>query len=527
MSVTKVDTICPLCGNEIRGNINRLVTDSCGHSKCRRCLLADDECTECSKLKKCNTENNKDQTTGVDAIVAKVAVETNHNTMTKNIRKKGRKVVTMPSHIQRLSNDLDSSVRYYCTHCGKKFGSRTQQYYHLSCGSEDSKKYKCLQCAKTFSTKSHFKYHMETHEKHIHHCRECNKSFANRIVLQKHEKLHHAPSLQCTECSKSFRNKESLSGHARLIHGDKDLPYKCEVCEKSYALKSTLKQHIQKHLDKKYACQYCDKRFQRNYTLKLHLKKHTKTDCYICGICLCKFSDNAVLLRHVKLHQDAVKYRCRECDATIMRKDNMLRHIRTIHPNRTFENCVEITSPINSKPLKAIESDEYLRCSSPISEPKTVENSAVIKCIGNVQPMKVPTYHVSTILTPNIQTTSTQTDIAANISKNDSTIIMFPKVPLNGNVVTSGTSTVVQKKVKKYDPIKMYRKILTSDRDESATESESEKEEVYSINPLYSDNTGSCVSLTTPEKQVTINTSNFSEMHWRKNFRYTYQYQDF
>nr|XP_014092403.1 zinc finger protein 320 [Bactrocera oleae]XP_036234317.1 zinc finger protein 320 [Bactrocera oleae] len=526
MSVTNVDIFCPLCETEIRGNINRLVIDSCGHSKCRRCLLADDECSECSKPKQCNTENNSGQGVDVGAIVANEAtLET--DLATKSTKKKGRKVASIPSHIQRLHSDLDSGVRYYCTPCGKKFGSRSQQYYHLTCGSDASKKYKCQQCDKTFSTKSHFKYHLETHEGRVYYCGECNKSFANRIVLQKHERLHRASSIQCKECNKSFRNKESLSGHIRQLHDDNKLPYTCEVCQKSYVLKSTLKLHMQKHFDKKYACQYCDKRFQRNYTLKLHLKKHTKTDCYICGICLRKFSDNAVLLRHVKLHQDVVKFQCRDCEATIIRKDNMLRHIRTIHPNRTFDNCVEIIYPNHTKTLGAIESENHIEGSSPIREPKTVENSAVIKCIGNVQPMKVPTNHVSTILTTNIQKPATETTIATKTSNNDSTVILLPNVQINASILTGGSSTVIQKKIKKYDPIKMYRKILTSDRDESATESESEKEEVYSIKPHYSDNTVSCVSLATPEKQISINTSNFSETHWRKNFRYTYQYQDF
>ncbi|XP_050317105.1 zinc finger protein 888 [Bactrocera neohumeralis] len=527
MSVIKVNISCPLCGTEIRDNVNRLVTDSCGHSKCRRCLLADDECSECLKPKQYNTENNTEQDADSVIVASGATVETDLNAASKTTKKKGRKVASMPTHIQRLHSDLDSGVRYYCIPCGRKFGSRSQQYYHLTCGSDASKRYMCQQCDKTFSTKSHFKYHLETHEERIYHCAECNKSFSNRIVLQKHERLHRAPSIQCTECSKLFRNRESLSGHTRQLHGGNELPYTCEVCQKSYSLKSTLKLHMQKHFDKKYACEYCDKRFQRNYTLKLHLKKHTKTDCYICGICLRKFSDNAVLLRHVKLHQDVVKFRCRECNATIIRKDNMLRHIRTIHSNRTFDDCAEVIYPISTKALKAIEYENHMEASSPIGEPKTVENSAVIKSIGNVQPMKVPNYHVATTLTTNIQSPPTQSTIATNTSNNDSTVILFPKVPINANIVSGGSSTVVQKKVKKYDPIKMYRKILTSDRDESASESDSEKEEVYGIKPHYSDNTVSCVSLATPEKQMTINTSNFSETHWRKNFRYTYQYQDF
>uniref|UniRef100_A0A0K8VKN5 C2H2-type domain-containing protein n=1 Tax=Bactrocera latifrons TaxID=174628 RepID=A0A0K8VKN5_BACLA len=227
------------------------------------------------------------------------------------------------------------------------------------------------------------------------------------------------------------------------------------------------------------------------------------------------------------LFSDVVKFRCLECNATIIRKDNMLRHIRTIHSNRTFDDCAELIYPISTKTLKAIEYENHIEDSSPIGEPKTVENSAVIKSIGNVQPMKVPNYHIATTLTTNIKSPPTQSTIAPNTSNNDSTVILFPKVPINANIVSGGSSTVVQKKVKKYDPIKMYRKILTSDRDESASESDSEKEEVYGIKPHYSDNSISCVSLATPEKQITVNTSNFSETHWRKNFRYTYQYQDF
>lgn len=149
MSVTKVKISCPLCGTEISGNINRLVIDSCGHSKCRLCLLADDECTKCSKPQQYTIENNRGQGAGIKAIVTNEAtLESDFNTATKNSNKKGRKVASMPSHIQRLHSDLDSSVSYYCTHCGRKFASRSQQYYHLTCGSDVSKKYKCQQCDK-------------------------------------------------------------------------------------------------------------------------------------------------------------------------------------------------------------------------------------------------------------------------------------------------------------------------------------------------------------------------------------------
>ncbi|XP_053946881.1 zinc finger protein OZF [Anastrepha ludens] len=532
MSITNISNAhCPRCGVLVTETANRLVTDSCGHRKCRRCLLTDDECMECLQQMQCDIKNKTIQIIDSNTVAeCKVAPEVNIGVVAKNFTKKGRKVASMPTHICRVANDSDAGMHYYCTRCCRKFTSRSQQYYHLTCGSDASKKYKCQHCDKAFATSSHFNYHMETHAERTYCCKQCNKSFTNRMVLRKHERLHYMTPMQCSECGKEFRSKDSLSAHIRKMHDDKDLPYKCEQCQKSYALKSTLKQHMQKHFDKKYWCKYCDKQFQRNYTLKIHLKKHTKTDCFICGICLNKFSDSAVLLRHVKLHQDTIKYRCIECDVTIMRKDNMLRHIRTLHPDRNFENCVEITKPILSDAHKEIEVEDPLVDKPPVTEPKTVENSAVIKCIGNVAPMKVPTCQVSIIPTSELDTNSAQTDVNTNTISNISTFTPLRNVPLNIHSTASGGPKVVQKRVKKkYDPIKMYRKILNSDcKDESVNESESEKEEMYNIQPQCATNSVSGVDMTPVlEKRVTLSTSNFSEMHWRKNFKYTYEYQDF
>ncbi|CAD6993217.1 unnamed protein product [Ceratitis capitata] len=452
---------CPLCGVLLIGKANRLVTDSCGHRKCRSCLLAHDECTECLNQEQNISDSKKN---------INIVFEESQNLLSDNYMVTKKKV-ERPSQCHRTYNEW---IMIQTT------------YYHLNCGKVDSKKYKCQQCEKAFSTKSHYNYHLETHAERTYYCKHCKKAFTNRIVLQKHERSHSSKSFQCTECDRQFRNKESLSGHFRKLHDGGDLPYKCEVCHKTYALKSTLKQHMHKHFDKRYACRYCDKRFQRNYTLTLHLKKHSKTDCFICGICFRKFSDSSVLLRHVKLHEDGVKYRCRECDATIMRKDNMKRHIRTIHPGRSYESCVDVISPISTTLPNAISADNICGEVETLIEPKLVENSAVIKCIGNVQPMTIPK------------------------CKNASTILNKRKTQ------------------KHYDPIKLYRKILTSDYDdESANESESEKEEVYNKNAQNDVKAVSSVGVSsTSEKRVTCSTSNFSEMHWRKNFKYTYEYQE-
>ncbi|XP_017472266.1 PREDICTED: zinc finger protein 26 [Rhagoletis zephyria] len=517
---------CPRCGILVTENANRLVTDSCGHRKCRQCLLADDECMECQLQQRNDLNNITSHSIDADIVTeAEAAPVEKNDIVVKTSKKKGRKTVALPAHIRQEENDSNSGVHYHCTKCDRKFTSRSQQYYHLTCGSNASKKYKCLQCDKAFATSSHFNYHMETHAEHTYFCKECNKSFTNRMVLRKHEKLHYTAPLKCSECNKEFRSKESLTAHIRKLHDDKDLPYKCKECQKSYALKATLKQHIQKHFDKRFKCQYCDKRFQRNYTLKLHLKKHTKTDCFICGICMHKFSDSAVLLRHVKLHQDTIKYHCTDCDVTIMRKDNMLRHIRTIHPEKSFENCVKITLPTHnsSNSHEKIEAGDLSTNMTAVVEPQTVENSAVIKCIGNVAPMKVPTCQISLDNIQELNIDPTEVDVNTKAITNDSTLTTLQNVTLNAGTDTNGSSKKMKVK-KKYDPIKMYRKILASDCED---ESESEREETY-VKQKTADNLVASVDMAPSlERRVALSTSNFSEMHWRKNFKYTYEYQDF
>ncbi|XP_067625812.1 oocyte zinc finger protein XlCOF6 [Eurosta solidaginis] len=515
MSIPNNDRICPRCGTLSTENANRLVTDSCGHRKCRRCLLADDECIEC-------LQNSKHPNASLKATKESDALPAANTDEIKNAKKKGRKAVSMPSHILQIQSDRESSKHYYCTRCDKKFTSRSQQYYHLACGNDAEKKYKCQQCDKAFSTSSHLNYHLESHNENAYNCKHCNKSFTNRMVLRKHEKHHRSAPFKCVSCHNEFRSKCSLFAHISKWHDDKELPFKCTECEKSYALKSTLKQHMQKHFDKKYACQYCDKRFQRNYTLKLHLMKHTRTDSFICSICLRKFSDAAVLLRHVKLHQDTIKYYCKECSVSIVRKDNMLRHIRTIHPGQTFENCVEISQPNNSSVQNEFETETALADLIQTIEPKTVDNSAVIKCIGNVEPIKIPT--CTTFNTPLLDANIKSTQSVCDTYGLTSTISdIQPSLPVNGSDSLKSAVVGHKKIKKKYDPIKMYRKILATDyEDESIYESENEKEEINSVMAQDSN----IVMTPAMEKRVALTTSNFSEMHWRKNFKYTYEYQD-
>lgn len=117
---------CPRCNCEANGQ-NRLVTDSCGHSKCRLCLLADvSDCLECKLATQSEPSKNKDppkqQEDNVQASDTRDSSTVNH-------------ITTTPEG-------------FHCTVCNKTFRSRTQQYYHRACGNELLKKFPCTQCSR-------------------------------------------------------------------------------------------------------------------------------------------------------------------------------------------------------------------------------------------------------------------------------------------------------------------------------------------------------------------------------------------
>jgi len=94
---------CPRCNCEATGE-NRLVTDSCGHTKCRLCLVADvSDCLEC-----------------------RVARQEEERARIQQTKEKER----TPADKCIIVTDKG----YHCTVCKKDFRSRTQQYYHLACG---------------------------------------------------------------------------------------------------------------------------------------------------------------------------------------------------------------------------------------------------------------------------------------------------------------------------------------------------------------------------------------------------------
>ncbi|XP_020818380.1 zinc finger protein 37 [Drosophila serrata] len=439
---------CARCCCETTGE-NRMVTDSCGHAKCRLCLVADvSDCLECRVA-------NQESAAPAAQLDAKP-------------RTAADKCI------------LVTDQGYHCTVCNKDFRSRTQQYYHLACGNDQLKKFSCNECSRRFATRSHLQYHLSSHEKQTKHsCSVCNKRFKQQVVLNRHMRTHSTELHVCPQCPKEFRRESSLKSHL-AAHSDLGLPYNCELCSKQFQSKANLKQHCRKH-DKnslRHKCKVCQKSFLRQSTLRLHIKRHSNRERLSCPLCGKSYNDADALARHQKQHiTGGERYRCVQCEITVNRKDNMLRHLRSMHPGVAFENCVEIVTP-NPNPQEPA-----------LVEQRPVESlryNSVIKSVGNVEPVMLPQ-------SPH------------------------PEVPLEKpapNPVPMSLPVAMPEK-----NVQLYRKIILDlDNEEYSEMSLDEGDETATAQNAQ--------DLGLQQSQPRCpghGSSKFSEMHWRKNFKASYE----
>ncbi|KAL7726829.1 hypothetical protein ACLKA6_017238 [Drosophila palustris] len=445
---------CPRCNCEASGQ-NRLVTDSCGHNKCRTCLLADvADCLECKVASRISTDSASQQPESelqpIDASTA--------------------------DHITTTTQG------YHCNVCNKSFRSRTQQYYHRACGNEMLKKFSCTQCNRRFASRSHLKYHVNSHGNNpSFSCNACGKIFQQQLVLQKHMHTHKTDAFACQQCQRLFRTQTALTTHM-LVHSGDNLPYKCDTCSKYYLSKANLKQHRLKHDQNstRYSCSVCNKSFLRQSTLRLHQKRHTKRARHSCPQCYKTFNDIDALARHVKQHSTTQRYRCTQCDVTVNRRDNMIRHLRSMHPGVQFDTGVQIIGAELTNQVKTVSTE-----SVPV-----LRYNSVIKSVGNVEPVNVA--------------------------------ITQPEVELEqAPVVVPSLPDKMQN-----ENVKLYRKIILDlDNEEYSNELTNglDMDHAVATTAVQQVTMPQCHAEPQHQRVPGHGSSNFSERHWRKNFKYSYE----
>lgn len=154
-----METKCPQCNNVLNSPSARLVQDSCGHKKCRMCLVQDEsDCKMC--LQQDHKNRYKDNHT---AVIICNKTNSTRLTSSEQIKDTVTKVESLqiePSNCNTLLDcDKEETIKKIKTPQKKRLYKFTNLPHFISVVSENPVLYKCNICSKTFHTKSHFKYH--------------------------------------------------------------------------------------------------------------------------------------------------------------------------------------------------------------------------------------------------------------------------------------------------------------------------------------------------------------------------------
>ncbi|XP_056635610.1 zinc finger protein 154-like [Diorhabda sublineata] len=396
------DSVCLQCNKLHTGPSNRLVRDSCGHEKCRFCLLEDEnQCKQCVEEKKLrlhesekNNENLENDTkdevvnnhTGVIQVNGNVpststyngeltfheTIETlenktlensfnentydslkveNKNIAASRIKKPDKQrrtynTVIIPKHVTVISDPPS----YLCTICNKNFNTKTHIKYHTYCNGT-AKPYKCEHCGKEFILRAQLDVHSYKHKPvKPYSCSICKKSFSVRSKLTRHLATHsQVKSHICSICGNAYRSKESLKIHFIIHKSDK--PFSCNICSAKFSNQSNLNKHSAVHTkEKAHMCDLCGKRYKLKWALSVHKLSHNKTRSFECSVCYKKFIYKKDLQRHSLIHEESKQYKCSVCSTTFRRQDNLRRHMKNTHPGKKAE-VIKTVVPARSKIL--------------------------------------------------------------------------------------------------------------------------------------------------------------------------------
>ncbi|KAF5299196.1 hypothetical protein FQA39_LY02369 [Lamprigera yunnana] len=384
---------CPQCNSLLESPLSRLVQDTCGHKKCRLCLLQDEsECQICIKSSTESTEKEDDfNSNNYAGVIAcnKTSVVNNvsDESIMENISKEGQQkriyeAIVLPNHIAVVTANPPI---YKCNVCEKFFKTKSHVKYHSFCGN-GQKPLQCNKCDKGFVNRYHLEVHLLIHSNlKPHKCDICHKGFTTANKLNRHKLVHsHLKHYICQQCGKSFKNKDYLQRHSIIHTAEK--PFPCKLCEAQFNNRSNLNKHQLTHSKEKiHMCDACGKRFKFKNALTTHRQIHTKQRPHVCSNCSKTFVNAKELHRHQLIHAGIKNYSCSLCNVSFVRKDNLQRHIRNSHPGKKAKPVTKAKEQ-HKKELNSQVPTENPNAIKVITASPVSTSTSVIKSEPNKQP---------------------------------------------------------------------------------------------------------------------------------------------
>lgn len=163
-------------------NKDRIVTEACGHSKCRNCFIKEESgCVKCLSSKTCVDQHRSHSDPDVKSVIKnndiiqmthKPLIKLDHvgtsssKSKPKDIRVLEEVIIKpsnssecftiprmkdtqkwkYPSHITRQT--VNGKTEFTCKICKKSFRSKSNRRYHLYCDETVEKPFNCTKCSK-------------------------------------------------------------------------------------------------------------------------------------------------------------------------------------------------------------------------------------------------------------------------------------------------------------------------------------------------------------------------------------------
>ncbi|KAG5306669.1 ZNF28 protein, partial [Acromyrmex insinuator] len=397
---------CPNCGQPTNASFSRLVKDSCGHTKCRMCLLYEEHGCKICETQHCiqreeephivNKEQSDTRILPHEVVVLPLELVINKDSKSKenhsdsNFAECGSSNLyenitfdnegtygsvtndtvinnavtndTVTNHtitndnssetyIPRLESynvalNIENHLRNENDHDSQNLQN---QYVDDQAKTKNSEK-EVVEKNKNKNVKRRNRSHITilsgTPERYK--CNICGKIFRNKKGKCYHDAcVTGIKPYQCTLCDKSFVKRSHFEYHERVHKGYK--PYKCNLCDKAFPQQNKLNRHMFSHSkEKQFPCSECNKRYSKKDDLKNHLSIHNSTAIYKCKSCDKSFRILTNLKRHMQTHTSERPHRCDQCNKSFKEKSLLIRHKRTHGKERPF-SCAHCNKVFLSK----------------------------------------------------------------------------------------------------------------------------------------------------------------------------------
>lgn len=362
----KLVEVCPQCCKSVNSSANRLVQDTCGHTKCRICLLQESSgCLLCLAEKQTVTLDQSDAETNTTSVSVQT---TEDQTQSKVPEVQNRKSVITSLAIQiaeQKQSDTTEPVAHSLLQVDKETCNVIEQslkknilfptdivkrstgnFYHL----------KRVFSQRFFNEdKDKDKKHIacETEEKWTMRNEDTENNAEKKVDVvvgvegNPPEKVpnwkvprHIKVQYYCTVHKVSFQQKQNILRHHMTcsllggpVESTSDALFPCKICGKTFKIVGKLNRHMRVHTKlTKFKCEKCGKCCIDNYSLKVHERSHTQTKPFQCQYCDKKFSGIHNQKRHEKGHKGEKKLVCNECGFRCITSTELKRHAVT-HTN--------------------------------------------------------------------------------------------------------------------------------------------------------------------------------------------------